>query len=695
VASRVLPVRIHDLDIADIKLCESVLGGVIRGVDFIYKEPGVNRPLTAEDDEKKNQTGAKYRNQINKTANAIKDIIAGLKAEPAESEREKTLYQESWKEIKTDSNLKGFISSKLFSVRQVRKLAIMIIIVFIIAGAFAIYRIMHQVKTGKTIAVFYSPDVKGDTTLKNICDVYTENAHASLNALKNLTIGSRSAMLRYRDNPENLRTIRKDLGIDYLLYGNVRRNRNEIIVWIELTSTRQNMELWSKEYKWDVNLISQNNADVIQAVARSLKIKLTSAEIKQIESEPTRNAEANLNYSIANSISYHAWLSYTMANKYVESTSFFSAIQGYDKVIREESLFAQAYAKRAIARSWGYYTGQLDSTHIEKCLDDINKTLEIDQNLPEAQIALGFYYYYCKREFEKALEHFGLAAKEDPENYQPLFYMAMVYRKMGDWEKSQILLRKVIRLNPQEALYLTNIGISYAYLHNYDSALIFHQKAIDMVPVWSAPYNHKIHALILKNGNPEEAQNVLDTAIKKTGENFKELRILLNIFEKKFEEALHETEKSHASDFMFKGNRYLYMAMINNDLGNPLKAGINYDSALVSFNNDLKNNFGNPALHSFIGIASAGIGNKEKAIDEGEKAVELSENDELRQMDMIINLAQIYTMVGVFDKAVSTIEYLLINPSFFSTKLLKIDPAWSKLTNHPEYKSLISKYSNN
>jgi hypothetical protein len=40
IASRVLPVRIHDLDITDIKLCESVLGGVLRGVEFIYKSAG-------------------------------------------------------------------------------------------------------------------------------------------------------------------------------------------------------------------------------------------------------------------------------------------------------------------------------------------------------------------------------------------------------------------------------------------------------------------------------------------------------------------------------------------------------------------------------------------------------------------------------------------------------------------------------
>ena len=79
VANRVLPVRIHDLDNEDLKLCESVLGGVLRGIEFIYKEPGVNRPLTPEDNEKINLNATRYRNQINKAALGIKDIIQGMK----------------------------------------------------------------------------------------------------------------------------------------------------------------------------------------------------------------------------------------------------------------------------------------------------------------------------------------------------------------------------------------------------------------------------------------------------------------------------------------------------------------------------------------------------------------------------------------------------------------------------------------
>ena len=79
VANRVLPVRIHDLDNEDLKLCESVLGGVLRGIEFIYKEPGVNRPLTLEDNEKINLNTTRYRNQINKAALGIKDLIQGMK----------------------------------------------------------------------------------------------------------------------------------------------------------------------------------------------------------------------------------------------------------------------------------------------------------------------------------------------------------------------------------------------------------------------------------------------------------------------------------------------------------------------------------------------------------------------------------------------------------------------------------------
>ena len=80
VASRMLPVKIHELDSEDKALLENELGGVLRCVEFIYKSPGVNRPLRANEDHPQDNLNKTYfRDQINKVANAVKEIITALK----------------------------------------------------------------------------------------------------------------------------------------------------------------------------------------------------------------------------------------------------------------------------------------------------------------------------------------------------------------------------------------------------------------------------------------------------------------------------------------------------------------------------------------------------------------------------------------------------------------------------------------
>jgi hypothetical protein len=102
VANRLLPIRIHDLDMADIKLCEMVMGGVLRGVDFIYKSAGVNRPLRSkEDNPHDNLNRTFFRDQINKVALAIKDIIEGMEGSAAYDElKDKIILSEEHLEKK-------------------------------------------------------------------------------------------------------------------------------------------------------------------------------------------------------------------------------------------------------------------------------------------------------------------------------------------------------------------------------------------------------------------------------------------------------------------------------------------------------------------------------------------------------------------------------------------------------------------
>jgi TolB-like protein/Tfp pilus assembly protein PilF len=168
VANRVLPVRIHDLDAGDVKLCETALGGYLRGVEFVYRESGVNRSLTPGDDEKNNLNKPRYRNQINKVANAIKDIISGLKAGEIVSGKEKPDQELPWEKIKTLPDDKPDETKK----NKLLFYAIPLVLILILLGVYAYPKIFKNdnltklTSSGQKISIAVMPfqNLTNDTT---------------------------------------------------------------------------------------------------------------------------------------------------------------------------------------------------------------------------------------------------------------------------------------------------------------------------------------------------------------------------------------------------------------------------------------------------------------------------------------------------------------------------------------------------
>jgi hypothetical protein len=120
VASRILPVRIYDLNPEDIKLCESVLGGTLRSIEFIYKSAGVNRPLRAnEDHAHENLNKTYYRDQINKLGQSIQEIIDGLRINLISDFKEFDKQQEQLKELPSKRSKKILHSHNIKHVRKI------------------------------------------------------------------------------------------------------------------------------------------------------------------------------------------------------------------------------------------------------------------------------------------------------------------------------------------------------------------------------------------------------------------------------------------------------------------------------------------------------------------------------------------------------------------------------------------------
>lgn len=686
VASRILPVRIHDLDNTDIKLCESLIGGALRGVDFVYKSFGVNRPLRAiEDHPQDNISKTYYRDQINKVANAIRDVITGIKKInlPADTVSHNIFNTEPEKHKN----------------HRPRVIITSIIALIIITLAYVLISDLlgSTEPLEKTIAVLPFEKWFSDKDYSYLGDAVASQISSQLRVVKELNVISFNSTRRYigPDIPSS-KAIGKECGANILIQGSVEllNNNKDVNINVQLITTDNNNPVWDEKFKGELDSLQAIRSRIIIRIAQELKVELSSDEVRLIETGFTKSSDAYKNFLSANYQDEASSLA-LMGKKYHDSTSYALAIKMYDKAIMYDSSFALAYARRAISRSWAYFLGILpDQGNVEKCKDDIDRALKIDPHLAEAQNALGFYNYYCKDDYQKALECFSLASDLDPGNWQPIFYMAVVYRATGEWVKSQTLLNKVLKYNPQDALILTNIGISYTYLRDYDSAMIFQDMAIKIMPDWSAPYTNKINTLLLKEGSTKKARLIMDTAIKKTGSKFQKTGITLDIFDLKFNEALIKTELSDSSAFVDQGDKFLHFATIHNFLGHPDLGKMYFDSALVFFEKKIKEDPKSPYWFIQIGHTWAGLKNASKAIEAGKKAVELS-GDILIKYDMLIELAMIYITCKDYKNGIRQIEELLKAPSYLSVNILKLDPVWKPIHNKPEFKNLITNFSSN
>src|SRR6266404_4978259 len=102
-----------------------------------------------------------------------------------------------------------------------------------------------------------------------------------------------------------------------------------------------------------------------------------------------------------------------------------------------------------------------------------------------------------------------------------------------------------------------------------------------------------------------------------------------------------------------------------------------------------------PARHAQHGLILAALGQKEAAIAEGKRGVELlpESQDAFDGPQGTAALAQIYAWTGESDEAFRLLDHLLTIPNGLTVPMFKLDPAWDPLRKDPRYQALIDKYS--
>ena len=265
VASRILPIRIHDLDQEDIKLFDKETGSVLRAMDFIFKTTtGVSRPLLSnEDHPNDNLNKTFYRDQINKVAHAIKEIIQGMKAEPVPVVKETTVIsKEPFEEVQKEERKEE--QEKLAKVVS-RKLlyAVAIVAILIIAAILAYPKIFKQDtleklrSSGERISIAIMPfkNMTNDTIWNVWQDCIQNELISSLTNLKELKvrqIESINSLLKSNKEtnyatltPSVASTISQKLDANIFIYGSIKKDKDILRINAQLYDSKTEESLIS------------------------------------------------------------------------------------------------------------------------------------------------------------------------------------------------------------------------------------------------------------------------------------------------------------------------------------------------------------------------------------------------------------------------------------------------------------------
>ena len=191
VTSRILPVKIHDLDTEDMSIVENEIGGVLRPVEFIFRSPGVNRPLQAHE-EHPHDNGSKlfYRDQINKVANAIKQIVYGIRKPERHLITPSATDNQSW------------------PISRTKVLLVWTVVVFALAACLGLYWMLKPSANPaeeKSIVVLPFRNLSGDADQDYLSDGISEELFHMLSKIQGLRVIGRTSSFSLRDGPENSR----------------------------------------------------------------------------------------------------------------------------------------------------------------------------------------------------------------------------------------------------------------------------------------------------------------------------------------------------------------------------------------------------------------------------------------------------------------------------------------------------------
>jgi TolB-like protein/tetratricopeptide (TPR) repeat protein len=551
----------------------------------------------------------------------------------------------------------------------------------------------QKVGITKGIAVLPFENLSPDPDNAYFADGIQEEIHARLAKIADLKVISRNSTQHYQGKPRNLRQITKQLGVRNILEGSVRKVADQVRVNVQLIDAQTDSHVWVDTYERKLTDIVAVESEIATGIVESLQVKLTAREAQALAVRATNNPEA---YD-----AYLRGLSFDARSAYSNDAQR-RAIDAYERAVQIDPAFALAWARLSRADSALYFIrADQTASRRDAARRALENAQELDLNLPETELALGYYQYWVLRDYGLAKTTFSRLRKSLPGSSDILYALGLVTRRQGKWDESVAYLEQCLTLDPRNAEVLSNTAWTYAMLRRFPAALKLYHRALEIAPNDLDLVAAKA-GIYQVGGNLKEAGDLLSeinaqSPIQPFITKMTQLRL-----ERNHGEAIRLLQARQAQ-FQFaseidKGTNDVILAFAQSLAGEPEAAKATAEQARNTLKPLCEDQPDNSFLAQQLALANAALGEKEMALSQAERATTLlpSTKDPLSGPTREEVLALIQMMFGDSTHSISTLSRLLETPYISwlygpmpaTPAVLKLDPVWDPLRADPAFQKL-------
>jgi TolB-like protein/Tfp pilus assembly protein PilF/class 3 adenylate cyclase len=567
-------------------------------------------------------------------------------------------------------------------------MAIVALVVLGLAGLFSKKRNAHTTERGgsaspvsdKSIAVLPFQNLSDDRSNTYFTDGIQDEILTRLSKIAALKVISRTSTQKYKSTPENLREVGQQLGVANFLEGSVQKVANAVHVNVQLIRAATDEHLWAESYNRKLDDVFGVEGEVASAIADQLKATLTGAEQKAVAEKPTENAAA-----------YDAYLRGVAIDNAVNLEMTKRAADLYAETVRLDPQFALAWARLAVARSQLYFNGiDLDKNSGAAVKEAADRAISLQPELGEAWLAQGVYRYRVLRDFEGALQSYEEALRRLPNSAFVLDQIAHLERRLGHIDAAQKHYQAAAELDPRNIGILLTLADTLQSDRRYDGARTVLDRALEISPGNEGALAAKATSFQAEGRLNEAAEVLARAPANSEDEALTVARALQLYLERRFDEAIVQIQQRTPASIANDPRTMALLGYCQKFAGKDNDARATFTRAVTAMKPmpDSVVVVDARELPCYLAWAYAGLGEKEKALEQARHAITDYAHDALAKPFAETSLALVEAQLGDIDSAIAALPHLLEVPNGETVGGLRINALWDPLRKDPRFEKL-------